>query len=131
MGFHRRRKVHLNCNELLDSPWFVTVVCLFVVRVLKRSAVCSQALCVVSGEALANFERLSRSHGIPTTVRKTEVRTTPVRSQKCECQQCERDSSANETKVRRSTVRRAGVRMRLQCDRTKLRNDSNCAKPQL
>ena len=40
-----------------------TVVChLFVVRVLERSAVCSQALCVVSGEALANFERPSRSH---------------------------------------------------------------------
>ena len=40
-----------------------TVVChLFVVRVLERSAMCSQALCVVSGEASANFERLSRSH---------------------------------------------------------------------
>ena len=33
-----------------------TVVChLFVARVLERSAVCSQALCVVSGEASANF----------------------------------------------------------------------------
>ena len=40
-----------------------TVVChLFVVRVPKRSAVCSQALCVVSGEASANFERPSQSH---------------------------------------------------------------------
>ena len=40
-----------------------TVVChLFVVRVPKRSAVCSQALCVVSGEASANFEQPSRSH---------------------------------------------------------------------
>ena len=40
-----------------------TVVChLFVVRVLERSAVCSQGLCVVSGEASANFERPSRSH---------------------------------------------------------------------
>ena len=40
-----------------------TVVChLFVVRVPERSAVCSQALWVVSGEALANFERPSRSH---------------------------------------------------------------------
>ena len=40
-----------------------TVVChLFVVRVPERSAVCSQALCVVSGEASANFERPSRSH---------------------------------------------------------------------
>ena len=28
----------------------------------ERSAVCSQALCVVSGEASANFERPSRSH---------------------------------------------------------------------
>ena len=37
-----------------------TVVCHhFVVRVPERSAVCSQALCVVSGEALANFERAS------------------------------------------------------------------------
>ena len=35
-----------------------TVVChLFVVRVPERSAVCSQALCVVSAEASANFER--------------------------------------------------------------------------
>ena len=40
-----------------------TVVChLFVVRVLERSAVCSQALCVVSGEASANFERPSQGH---------------------------------------------------------------------
>ena len=40
-----------------------TVVChLFVVRVLERSVVCSQALCLVSGEASANFERPSRSH---------------------------------------------------------------------
>ena len=39
-----------------------TVVChLFVVQVPERSAVWSQALCVVSGEAPANFERLSRS----------------------------------------------------------------------
>ena len=38
-----------------------TVVChLFVVQVPERSAVCSQALCVVSGEA--NFERPSRSY---------------------------------------------------------------------
>ena len=35
---------------------------LFVVRVPERSAVCSQALCAVSGEASANFERPSRSH---------------------------------------------------------------------
>ena len=68
--------------------------------------------------------------GIPTTVRKTEVRTTPVRSQKCECQQCERDNSANEARVRRSSVRRPGVRMRLQCERTKLRSDSSRAKRQ-
>ena len=40
-----------------------TVVChLFVVRVLKRSAVCSKAFCVVSGEVSVNFERPSRSH---------------------------------------------------------------------
>ena len=40
-----------------------TVVChLFVVRVPERSAACSQALCVVSGEASANFEQLSRDH---------------------------------------------------------------------
>ena len=40
-----------------------TVVChVFVVRVPERSAVCSQALCVVSGEASANFERPSQSH---------------------------------------------------------------------
>ena len=40
-----------------------TVVChLFVVRVPERSAVCSQALCAVSGEASANFERPSRSN---------------------------------------------------------------------
>ena len=40
-----------------------TVVChLFVVRVPERSAVCSQALCVVSGEGSANFQRPSRSH---------------------------------------------------------------------
>ena len=40
-----------------------TVVChLFVVRVPERSAVCSQAHCVVSGEASANFERPARSH---------------------------------------------------------------------
>ena len=42
-----------------------TVVChLIVVRVPERSAVCSQALCVVSGEASANFEWPSRSHFI-------------------------------------------------------------------
>ena len=38
------------------------VVChLFVVQVPERSAVCSQALWVVSGEASANFERPSRT----------------------------------------------------------------------
>ena len=37
-----------------------TVVChLFVVRVLERSAVYSQALCVVSDEASANFSPTS------------------------------------------------------------------------
>ena len=40
-----------------------TVVChLFVVRAPERSAVCSQALCVVSVEVSANFERPSQSH---------------------------------------------------------------------
>ena len=39
------------------------VVChLFVVRLPNRSAVCRQALCVVSGEASANFERPSRNN---------------------------------------------------------------------
>ena len=40
-----------------------TVVChLFVVRITERSAVSSQDLCPISGEASANFERPSRSH---------------------------------------------------------------------
>ena len=46
-----------------ERGWVSMVVChLFVVRVPERSAVCSQDLCVVSGEASANFERPSRSH---------------------------------------------------------------------
>ena len=46
-----------------ERGWESTVVChLFLVRVSERSAVCSQALCVVSGEASADFKRLSRSH---------------------------------------------------------------------
>ena len=46
-----------------ERGWVSTVVChLFVVRVPERSVVSSQTLCVVSGEASANFERPSRSH---------------------------------------------------------------------
>ena len=56
------------CNSIVSMyPYergsVSTVVChLFVVRVPERSAVCSQAVCVVSGEASANFKQPSRSH---------------------------------------------------------------------
>ena len=73
----RGRGIPQGCGHFVNSPHSIgvgsmysyergsvsTVVChLFVVRVPERSAVCSQALCAVSGEASANFEQPSRDH---------------------------------------------------------------------
>ena len=59
---HPLRKEKRHCGLMRGVQWALAVVChLFVVRVLTLSAVCSQAFCVVTGEASANFERPSWS----------------------------------------------------------------------
>ena len=71
MSYGRFKTVHFHCEiinsivsmYLYERDSVSTVVChLFVVRMPERSTVCSQALCVVSGEAQANLNDLHGCH---------------------------------------------------------------------